>query len=221
MRLANPYLTPPDRAEALKFLIHLVADIHSPLHLGSASDLGGNALKGTFISTPGVALHTVWDGLMIKLRIDLDFAGNFTTYRNAMLQRIRIGRWRTDSEKWQHCARDADFGHCSDQWARESAKIACLYAYLQPDAQTRIQNGFSLDMSYYQRNLPVAERQAAKAAVRLANVLSQIWPDVDVPSPKIKWVNKLPGGVRWVEKTVPPKKVQLPLPAGFTGPRPW
>jgi len=221
MRLANPFMAWPDKAEALKFLLHLIADIHSPLHCGSATDLGGNTLKGVFITGLPVTLHNVWDGVMVKMRIDTDFAGNFTTYRQMLLNRIRVGRWRAESSKWTQCARDVDFGQCSDQWARESAKIACQFAYLLPDGQSRVPNGFKLDVSYYERNYPVVERQIAKAAVRLANVLSQIWPDVDVPNPKIKWTTKLPGGVAWVAGDLTERKKKLPLPPSFTGPRPW
>ncbi len=64
-----------ERAAALRFLIHLVADVHQPLHAATNGDRGGNCLpvryyrqapkegeRGSF--TPN--LHTVWDGGSIR-----------------------------------------------------------------------------------------------------------------------------------------------------------
>ena len=56
-------------SQALKFVIHFVADLHQPLHVGRGSDDGGTAIK---VSIPEpltkrlhkagrVSLHTVWD----------------------------------------------------------------------------------------------------------------------------------------------------------------
>ena len=51
---------------ALPWLLHLVADIHQPLHVGHADDDGGNAvdIENPFNSRlPFVSLHTYWDDL--------------------------------------------------------------------------------------------------------------------------------------------------------------
>lgn len=49
-----------ERAIALRFVIHLVADIHQPLHVGRASDRGGNEIP---VRQNGrlTNLHQVWD----------------------------------------------------------------------------------------------------------------------------------------------------------------
>jgi hypothetical protein len=44
-RLRDQSLTKEDRFDALKFVIHMVGDIHQPLHTGSADDQGGNSIK--------------------------------------------------------------------------------------------------------------------------------------------------------------------------------
>jgi len=201
MRLANPYTSSEEKAEAARFLLHLIADVHQPLHVASEADRGGNDFVGDFMRFEHTTLHTVWDSLMLKQRTDVEYAGNFTAYRYALLRRIRVGRWSSPARnEWLRCARDAEFGHCSDQWARESARIACDYAYTAPDGVSRIGSGFRLGVSYYERAIGVIERQVAKAAVRLANVLTQMWPDVEVTNPdKPKWTRTLPGGVAWVQ----------------------
>eukprot|EP00933_Yihiella_yeosuensis_P065646 TRINITY_DN6958_c0_g1_i2.p1 TRINITY_DN6958_c0_g1~~TRINITY_DN6958_c0_g1_i2.p1 ORF type:complete len:333 (-),score=47.19 TRINITY_DN6958_c0_g1_i2:600-1577(-) len=59
---------------ALKFLIHMMGDLHQPLHVSSPDDFGGNAIKLaglTFTEDPRrwinhtVRLHSVWDGQII------------------------------------------------------------------------------------------------------------------------------------------------------------
>lgn len=67
------------RALALKFLIHIVGDIHQPLHAGGDDDLGGN-LKIIFMPNGTVPrnLHAAWDVDMVKLLLrsntEADFA---------------------------------------------------------------------------------------------------------------------------------------------------
>lgn len=48
-------------AEALKFLVHFMADLHQPMHLGRAEDLGANKIKVEWFGV-STNLHAVWDG---------------------------------------------------------------------------------------------------------------------------------------------------------------
>lgn len=61
--------TAPDaeRLIALKWVIHLVADIHQPLHVGMAADKGGNLFQVRAFGR-GSNLHAVWDGELIRRR---------------------------------------------------------------------------------------------------------------------------------------------------------
>ncbi|HKB66470.1 MAG TPA: S1/P1 nuclease [Pyrinomonadaceae bacterium] len=54
-----------EKAEALKFLVHLVGDLHQPLHAGYRDDAGGNTIKVWFFSE-STSLHSVWDYSMIE-----------------------------------------------------------------------------------------------------------------------------------------------------------
>ncbi len=49
-----------ERAEALRFLVHFVGDVHQPLHAGYRSDRGGNNHQ-VQIDGKGSNLHAVWD----------------------------------------------------------------------------------------------------------------------------------------------------------------
>ena len=41
----DPNASREDRAAALKFIVHIVGDLHQPLHAGNGSDKGGNDVK--------------------------------------------------------------------------------------------------------------------------------------------------------------------------------
>ncbi len=51
--------------EALKFLVHLVGDLHQPLHVGDRDNQGGNQVKVTWFGQNS-NLHRVWDSDMIE-----------------------------------------------------------------------------------------------------------------------------------------------------------
>ena len=58
--LTNPESSFKMRKEALKFLIHLVADVHQPMHLGHEKDRGGNEIV-VYFGNKRTNLHRVWD----------------------------------------------------------------------------------------------------------------------------------------------------------------
>ena len=51
--------------EALKFLIHFIADAHQPMHLGRAEDRGGNDVMIKWFGKD-IRLHQLWDTQMIE-----------------------------------------------------------------------------------------------------------------------------------------------------------
>ena len=46
-------------------LVHLVGDLHQPLHIGQKEDKGGNTVQVQWFGQ-GTNLHTVWDSKMIE-----------------------------------------------------------------------------------------------------------------------------------------------------------
>jgi hypothetical protein len=64
--LADRGLDDAARAEALRFLVHFVVDVHQPLHVGRAEDRGGNLVEITF-GDQRVNLHRFWDNEAIAL----------------------------------------------------------------------------------------------------------------------------------------------------------
>lgn len=53
-----------ERRLALRFIVHLVGDLHQPLHAGNGRDAGGNRFAVTFFGEPR-NLHSVWDSGII------------------------------------------------------------------------------------------------------------------------------------------------------------
>jgi hypothetical protein len=56
--------TGADQLEALKYVVHFVADIHQPLHAGFADDRGGNTYQLQAFGK-GTNLHAVWDTALV------------------------------------------------------------------------------------------------------------------------------------------------------------
>ena len=58
-------LSPEEEAFNLKMLIHLLGDMHCPMHLGRATDLGGNLRPVRFFDKE-TNLHSVWDTSLVE-----------------------------------------------------------------------------------------------------------------------------------------------------------
>ncbi len=56
------------RAMALRFIVHLVGDLHQPMHVGDGSDRGGNDVKVEFFGQSG-NLHGIWDSGLIDRQL--------------------------------------------------------------------------------------------------------------------------------------------------------
>ena len=54
-----------DQLEALKYVVHFVADVHQPLHAAFADDRGGNTYQLQAFGR-GTNLHAVWDSQLLR-----------------------------------------------------------------------------------------------------------------------------------------------------------
>lgn len=62
--LRDPDATPDEKALALRFVVHIIADLHQPLHVGNGNDRGGNDFAVTYFGETR-NLHQVWDSGMV------------------------------------------------------------------------------------------------------------------------------------------------------------
>jgi hypothetical protein len=67
----NPQETDPISPDtALRFLVHLMGDLHQPLHVGG-TDLGGNRVSADWLDRWKTNLHSAWDDEMVDFeRLD-------------------------------------------------------------------------------------------------------------------------------------------------------
>lgn len=148
--LANRRLGDGPRREALRFLIHFVADVHQPLHAGDNGDRGGNQVRVT-LGRYRANLHRIWDGEVVEaLGHDAaSIAGNIE---------------RTLSPQ----KRKAWTGGMPAQWANEAHAIARdqIYPALQGRRDVR------LPRDYAGRQAEITRMQLGKAGLRLAWLLN-------------------------------------------------
>lgn len=146
-----------DRAEALKFVTHLVGDIHQPLHCLKDHE-GGTALEvlvdGERMNPANEKpwnLHAVWDTVVIKRAgvSEEDYTRTLTDWLD-----------RQSVEELQRGAvRD---------WALESHHAAITTAYKLPADR-------NLGDHYFRVSMPVVGDRLARAGARLAMMLNEIF----------------------------------------------
>lgn len=147
----NPASSREEKALALRFIIHIVGDVHQPLHAGNGTDRGGNDLKVRWFEDE-TNLHTVWDTQMI--------AGqnlSYTEYAGRLDRQIgpreMINWWKPDPLAW-------------------IGESTALRDTIYPEASAGIP---ALSTSYQYQHLPTAERRLQQAGVRLAAYLDELF----------------------------------------------
>lgn len=173
-RLADTKLDFNQTAEALKFLVHFVGDIHQPLHSGFVTDSDGGGIKGTFFNVTN-DLHDVWDTAMIERRLR-DFDNEPARFYDYLRFQIERGEYRDRVLQWRYCfpaSNQTEYGACSYDWIQESLQIDCLTAYWsEQNTVLSVQSGFDLGRIYYERHIEIVEMRLAQAGVRLAHVIN-------------------------------------------------
>src|SRR5262249_39981878 len=81
----NPQAERAAKAEALKYVVHFVGDLHQPLHDEDDGDKGGNSRRVVFDGKPD-NLHWVWDTGLLEHIVSLAGCANQRRYPRATLQ---------------------------------------------------------------------------------------------------------------------------------------
>ena len=137
------------RAEALKFLIHLIGDVHQPFHASDAGDRGGNNREIELVGGSR-NLHAAWDSGIIQSR------GSST---RALV---------TAAKQWLQTQTESTLaGGSAEDWANESYRLARDIAYVQVRGDDAIAGPERVEA------LRIIEQRIARAGVRLAAVLNR------------------------------------------------
>jgi hypothetical protein len=191
--LRNDATDPRVRADALRFIIHFVGDLHQPMHCVTNNDEGGNCVPINFFGNPPIEknpqnesyspnLHSIWDyGVIQKMKgsqsisqwaasLDAEFSAQDGAWQAAG---VNIDDWVWEGHELAdkvaypklpvaipvetpvHVASCADDNHVSTRMLKLDERV--LQAYVDAVG-------------------PTINEQIAKAGVRLAMILNQIWP---------------------------------------------
>lgn len=162
-RLGDKSLSLSERTEALKFLVHLIGDVHQPFHtLGDAR--GGNEITVSFLGSSQCDnyhcnLHGVWDDSLIE-----EQGLNEQKYLARLLAEIKANNWeRLD-------------GGSPTAWANISHHYA---------VEAMVPDGALLARDYVNEESKIVDAQLALGGLRLARALNRIlsFQDVQAPQP--------------------------------------
>jgi hypothetical protein len=183
---------PLKRAEALRYLIHFVGDLHQPLHASNNGDNGGNCVPVKYLRhepLPNPAhperedyspnLHQIWDTEIVERDMEIS---NPHRYADELDE-----KFRTESTAWEGA------GIHVDNWAWESHERAESAVYdafsekigIEPDVKPKgcsdnnhigkrmFDKHLAADDAYQTKAAKVVELAIAEAGVRLAMILNE------------------------------------------------
>jgi S1/P1 Nuclease len=179
--------------QALLLIVHLVGDVHQPLHVGTAyinqndefavpqslSDLKSGTIQEThgdnYLLIGTRLLHSYWDGDLVKRGMRRAQVTTPDEYAAFLLQKYPDA-----------LAPQGDVMTWPTQWADESLQLSKeahreLVVGDREETQDRsasphFQWPVTIPRDYAKRSTDQAERQLVNAGKRLANLLKAIWP---------------------------------------------
>lgn len=147
--LRNKFLDQDKKVFYLKLLIHLVGDLHQPMHTGRFEDLGGNKVQLTWFGQ-NTNLHRVWDSDLIDSQ-EL----SYTEYARSInfINRSQLHFLQSEG---------------AALWVKDSYRISeKIYSNVKP--------GDKLSYRYIYDYIEIANQQLLKGGVRLAGLLNNIF----------------------------------------------
>lgn len=147
--LKNEKSSIEDKRFYLKMLVHLVGDLHQPMHIGKKEDKGGNSIQVQWHGK-GTNLHRIWDGDMIRewnmSYVELaDNARDLSKEQIKVLQKGSVIDWVHDTHK------------------------------LTKKVYASVKSGDKLRYRYSYDYFPVVREQLQKGGLRLAKLLNDIF----------------------------------------------
>jgi hypothetical protein len=146
-QLKSTHSSIEEKQLALKFIVHIIGDLHQPFHAGNGTDRGGNDVKLKFFWEDS-NLHRVWDsGLIDRQQL------SYTEWTQILSRKIS----KQQAKEWMEVDPKV--------WIAESAKIR---ANLYPDSD-------KLSWDYQYENLPVVKQCLQMGGVRIAAYLNALF----------------------------------------------
>lgn len=142
-------LSAEEESKKLKMLIHIVEDIHQPLHVGTGDDKGGNDVKVEYFGRNS-NLHTIWDTELIE-----GWNMSYTEIGDELYRRLNpsmISHYKDSTV---------------EDWLKEAVALRPLI-YKLPENK-------KLSYNYGYDTRDAVEERLLAASVRLAQILEEIY----------------------------------------------
>lgn len=150
-KLKSKSLTAEQESVNLRFLIHLVGDIHAPMHAGRLSDRGGNDIDVIFFDKK-TSLHSLWDTAIVEF-----------------VHRWSYTEWQQQLDKILTAEQRAAIAKGTPRdWFEESHKAAQELYIASPKGQ-------KLWYQYANYSAPIVEQRLLAGGLRLAMLLNEIY----------------------------------------------
>lgn len=191
--LRNPGASVPARADALRYIIHFIGDLHQPLHATTNDDRGGNCVPVAFFGyTPEETnpvkedyrpnLHGIWDTDIIE-----HFAQGRTAQQIAdeleSKFKAQILSWESEpldlvSWAWEshQVAEDTVYGDLPVKVAVETPRPVNTCAEDEHISTRMLKLHEQLGDDYQKASKVVIQERLTRAGARLAAVLNTLWP---------------------------------------------
>lgn len=153
--LQNPQSSLADKQLAVRFVVHLIGDLHQPLHVGSKArdDQGGNKVKVKYFGKDS-NLHKVWDSEMIDTQ-QLSYTEQ-ATILNRYITSADVKNWSSIQVK---------------QWIAESAT----------QREATYPANLELSYDYNFQHLPTVKIRLQQAGVRIGSYLNAVFAGQNIP----------------------------------------
>ncbi|MFI3259250.1 MAG: S1/P1 nuclease [Rikenellaceae bacterium] len=139
-----------EQSVALKMFIHLVGDMHQPMHVSRREDLGGNRVPVLYFSE-STNLHTAWDTHIVMGAHEWSYT-----------------EWGDQIDRVSTTQREEIIEGNYEDWTNETHTLA-VEIYRATPSESRIYYDY---MSHY---TPIVEQQLLRGGLRLATILNEIY----------------------------------------------
>lgn len=156
-QLRDPETSLEDRQLALRFIVHIVSDLHQPLHNGRPGDRGGNEVKVKWFGRD-TNLHAVWDSALIE-ESDYSYTELAERLQRRTISADVIAWWTTNPR----------------DWIAESVR---LRETVYPAAGET-----ELGYNYIYKHMPMVELRLKQSGIRLAAFLNSLFTQSQAARP--------------------------------------
>ena len=148
--LKSGELTPEEERVQLMMLIHIVGDIHCPMHAGHKSDRGGNGTQVKYFGKQK-KLHSVWDSEIVE-----------------SAHRWSYSEWQDQIDRATPKQQQAYMQGTPNDWIEETVILANeVY-----ESASEVGN---MSYDYVAEYAPIIEQQFLKGGLRLAKLIEDIY----------------------------------------------